>query len=107
MNNYVPTAASGTAYTRAKRLVMDNPLNGTQTVSVYEELVVQLNGDTVQQDKAGFTVQINDTSKTVALLDPETGAPTGQTMTYVQVYAAMYSAYIAWASMRDAGVTPA
>lgn len=107
MVSYVPTQTTGTLYRRAKRMDLVNPLNGTQSVNVYEEFVAVLNGNNFLQDSDGFTVSINDMTKTVPLLDTNTGQPTGQTMTYADIYQAMYSAYIMWASQRDAGQTPA
>ncbi len=48
-----------------------------------------------------------DPAKTIALRDPATGEPTGQTVTYAEAYALLYSAYLSAAAERDAAQQPA
>ncbi len=48
-----------------------------------------------------------DPAKQVAIIDPSTGAPTGATMTFADIYVAVYSAYLAEAQARDAAAAPA
>jgi hypothetical protein len=103
-HNYEPTQVDARIYRRARLVQMDNPLGGTRTVSFYEEDVTQVNGDVIKQDAGVLRIEVPDAAMMtdVPLLDPATDALTGQTMTYLQIYQAVYSLYFMLAAQRDA-----
>lgn len=106
MANYQETTLAGTAYTRANGVQVSNG-ETSKSISFQEERVINLDDGEVIRKPAGqvwspFTAENALTE--FALLDPTTGADTGATMTYQDLYVALYSLYLHLAAERDAYV---
>ena len=104
MSDYRETAVTGTAWQRCCQIVIDNPRQGVPTVRFDEESVLALADGTEMRRPMGALAVPFDPAKEIAMCNPATGALTGMTMNYAEVYAVLYSAYLAAALERD---TPA
>jgi len=105
MANYKETSGSATTWTRANRVMILNPLEpevGKQ-ISFFEETVAKV-GDTVIRSDSGYTSAYYVPDKQVELLDPQSGEPTGKTITHAEIYQAIYSMYITAAKARDLAI---
>ena len=105
-NNYKETTITGTKWTRAAKVVLNNPYLGIPTIMFEEEEIISAGGTVIRQDAQrmlGNDVQRGLTDPTTAfpLLDPATDAVIG-TATHGQVYALIYSLYKQLAIERDA-----
>lgn len=103
MADYKETTVSGTQYVRCHTVTILNPLDGVKAANFSEETVINLADRQIKEGAGGFQLPFTeDTAATeFPLLNPETGAPTGQTMTYTDLYVALYSLYIFGALARD------
>jgi hypothetical protein len=102
MPNYNETNVTGTKWTRSNQVRIRNPLDGIPTATFMEEEVVNLdNGERITQRASGVSERLIDPSVSFNLLNPEDDSVIG-TMTYGQVYAALYSLYRKLAAERDA-----
>ena len=102
MSDYKETAITGSSYVRANTVLLENPKNGTPAIIFTEERWYDLGeGTTVAAQLGQFKVNF-EPAGVIDILDPGTGAPTGQTITQAEVYAAIYSFYIQAALDRDA-----
>lgn len=106
MPNYRETSVTGSQHQRARRVVIDNPLNGTPQVNFVEETVVDVGAEKINRDAGNLYVAF-DPTKQVAIIDPSTGAATGQTVTHAEVYAILHSVYLQAAGERDAAAAAA
>ena len=104
MANYKETTVTGTSYQRAWRVEIENGLVDKH-IRFYEEVIAQLDAGHVVSEKVGVGVWSPFTAENMftefAVLNPETGEDTGATMTYADVYTALYSLYIYLAIARD------
>jgi hypothetical protein len=82
-------------------LEINNPRTGLPSVRFYEDRVVQLGDIDVVTPCSQLFVEA-DQSKMIAIIDPTTGSPTGQTMAQGAIYVLLYSAYLQHAADRDA-----
>ncbi len=104
MPNYKESSVAGSSYVRAGSVFIDNGLIN-KSIAFQEQEVMTL-GDEVISKSLGlvaseFTAENQDTA--FALLDPETNQQVdGQTMTFADVYNALYSLYLHLALERDA-----
>jgi len=98
-------------YVRASAIAFYNPLTGRPYVGVSEDIVqVNEDGSLSQTDEnlqdqgvkgISFSFDPESDNETMNILDPSDGAVTG-TMTYAEVYNAVYSLYFHLAAIRDA-----
>lgn len=103
MPNYKESTITGTSYTRANTVTIHNPLNAIPSIHITEESVVQVGDKSILLPVAsGHLYGPFNPSNQIALLNPNTLEPTGQTMTEQEVYIALFSKYIAMAQARDA-----
>jgi hypothetical protein len=107
MSNYKESTVAGTAYVRSNSVVIANPVEGVRAISYYEEQVINLEGgERIIRPKGGlqepFTTE-NMLSE-FPLVNPETGAPVGVTMKYLDVYVALHSLYLYLAQKRDEAI---
>jgi hypothetical protein len=87
---------------RACQVVIDNPKVGAPRISFLEEIVRAFpDGTSEAVPVPGMTLEY-DPALVVNLIDPTTGAPTGQTLTAQQMYVSLYSLYFQLAQARDA-----
>lgn len=105
MANYKETAGSATTWTRANRVMILNPLEDIpKQISFFEETVVKI-GDTVVRSDSGYAAAYYVPDKQVELLDPQSGEPTGKTISHAEIYQAIYSMYITAAKARDLAIS--
>jgi hypothetical protein len=103
MPNYRETTSSGTSYTRAHTVIINNDLNW-KNIEFQEERVFVLDGGETLNQRGGhlgceFTPEAAAT--TFAVLDPETGSDLGVTSSYGEVYALLFSIYMHMVTERD------
>jgi len=97
---YQPTDVAGQEYTRCYQVVIDNHRLRAPVATFFEERV--LVGSTSRAQAVGQVEMPYDPASQIALVDPTTGEPTGQTISGAQLYAMVYSAYMHAAVARDA-----
>lgn len=100
MANYKETSVVGSQYTRCSEISIVNPLNLTPSVQFTEEKVTILGDKKIIERSGEITVSF-DPDKVIPVLDPITGEQTGTNISYAEVYAILYSAYIQEAEARD------
>jgi len=100
-----PTTQSGEVYDAVDRIVLETPADGDPSINLVAVKRIEMDGVTQrvsksskveqirtadQTDEDGSTIPSN-LSETFAVLDPVTGADTGQTMDYSTAMAIVYS----------------
>ena len=101
---YQQTHVTGEQWLRAKRIVIDNPLDGLPTARFVEERVVNIaGGGQFRRDAGVLEVPATQESATqvIPLVNPETGEPTGESLTYLEAQVVLHSAYLHFADLRD------
>ncbi len=99
------TIGDVTTYVRPYQTMSLGPLNGPNSMTISEELVVVLpDASTVNVPLATPALQatITDPSASFNIVNPTTGEITG-TMTFAQLKCQMYSLYLYLAAIRDGG----
>ena len=106
MPNYRETTTSGTSYTRAHTVVINNDLNFKNIEFQEERVFVMEDGETLNKRLGHLDCDFTpETAATVfPVIDPETGEDTGATASYGEVYALLFSVYMHMAAERDAYV---
>jgi hypothetical protein len=102
-NDYRQTDVAGTSYQRGRSLYFENPKDSAPSLLIREERVINL-ADRVITEHAGEILKtVNDLSVEFQLRNPTTNEliPTA-TMTYQDLYVALYSLYWHLAEERDA-----
>lgn len=85
---------AGESYIRCHQVVIDNRLGHAPTIAFHRERIIGLaDGATVTQPMSPREVAF-DPAAVVPVLNPETGEPTGQTVTQGDLYALIYSAFV-------------
>lgn len=102
MPNYRETAASGTQWQRCAAIVITNPYGGTPSIRMDEETIAMMGGEKFIKSVGCIESQFNP-AEIIPLINPETGEALGQTMTFMEMYVALHSLYLAKATARDAG----
>ena len=100
MADYKAQEITGTAWQRCYKVTVLNNRNSTPTIT-FDEQKVYLMPDrevVLNVDSCSATF---DPEGEIDVLNPETGESTGLKMTQAQLYAAVYSLYIATATARD------
>ena len=104
--NYQESTVTGTSWVRCKAVTISNPLEGADdaapSVNFYEEKVVVSDGDYTRIPVGGCR-KVFDAAGVITVLNPDTDAPTGSTMTHGELYAVLYSLYMQTALERDMG----
>lgn len=100
MPDYKETAVTGTQWQRCAAVVIMNPLNGTPTIRMDEEIIANFGGNAFSKSVPGIQMDF-DPAMVIPLLNPETGEALGASMTGMEVYVALYSLYIMQAKARD------
>lgn len=103
MANYRETGVRGESWVRAKRIVIDNPLEGIPNVKFIEEKVINLTDEryfkTIGSMEAPASEDIMH--EEIPLIDPVTSLPTEKSITYGEAYNVLKSAYLHFAELRD------
>lgn len=105
MPDYKQATVVGQARQRCKQIVIDNSLGQVPGIRFDEERVISTEEGDIQRD-AGTLAASYAPSHVVQLLNPITGEPTGKSITYGEVYAIIYSAYLDAAFARDIANLP-
>lgn len=85
---------AGESYIRCHQVVIDNRLGHAPTIAFHRERIIGLADDaTVTQPMSPREVAF-DPAAVVPVLNPETGEPTGQTVTQGDLYALIYSVFV-------------
>lgn len=100
MADYKETTVNGTQWQRCRTVIIDNSYGRQPVITFQEEKLTNVNGELFQQGAGGLNVPF-DPSKVITLLDPATGQPTGQTITFGEMYVGMWSLYMQEAFARD------
>lgn len=98
---YKESRVAGTKYTRCHTMSISNPRDSAPFVRFEEEVVVLGDSETISSPIGGFGVLYDNPDKLIPIRDPQTYSLTGQSITYAQLYAMLFSAYWAAAAERD------
>ncbi len=102
--NYKESTVVGTSYVRCNRVQIVNKLNQTPWVVFGEEKVITTEDGSVTLPTSGTaecTKLFDPIGGSIALLDPETDTPTGETVSHAKLYQILYSLYLETAQERD------
>lgn len=102
MADYNESTVAGQTWQRAYQIVIENTRGSAPVIRFDEERVIALEDGTEVRKPLGNLAVSFDPTASIPLLNPLTGEPTGGTITHGEVYAILYSAYIASALARDA-----
>lgn len=86
---------SGDSYVRCPQVIVDNRLDKTPLVTFHRERILGLDGGAIMREPMSPRIVPFDPAASVDVIDPETGDPTGQTITHGELYALIYSVFIA------------
>ena len=92
------TPVAGESYRRCFQVVIDNPLVGDPSVMFSQETILGTDIGSVLRIPIGPLAMPFDPDAEIAVINPETGEPTGATVTQAEVYTLIFSAYIAAAN---------
>lgn len=99
--NYRETTVAGSEYVRCRAIVISNHSGKTPRVEFVEERITVL-GDR-SMSEPGVTLSVDfDPAAVINVLNPLDNTQTGQSVTYADVYAVLYSAWMQEAKLRDA-----
>lgn len=102
MANYQESTGDGATWKRCRAIEILNPLNGPKSVIYREEIAARVGEITMPTGITDIMQEsVIDLNKTISVRNPETGELTGDTITYGEVYAILYSAYMQLAIIRD------
>ena len=104
MPDYKESQVAGTRWQRCNRIVINNPYGAMPNIRFDEEERVALGDRTLGNPVGGIIKDFDNPALTFPLCNPATGEATGTTMTYGDVYAVLWSLYMALAEERDAEV---
>lgn len=90
--DYRPVA--GESYRRCNQVIIDNPYDGAPSITFAQETILGAGSAVMHLPMSGIRV-VFDLVATIPVINPETGQPTGQTITHAALYAMIYSAFIA------------
>lgn len=89
------TPFAGESYVRCPQVVVDNRLGATPAVTFHRETVIGIAGGGVLRQALSPREMIFDPAAEVPVLNPETGEPTGETITQGALYALIFSVFVA------------
>lgn len=104
--NYREASMAGTAWQRARLVLLHNPLGGAKGATFQEERALSLDGQQSSLGDVGSYRVDFEADGTIPLLDPATGEPTGETATHAQLYQIVFSLYRQTAAARDQAEAP-
>lgn len=104
MPNYKETTITGNKYQRACRVMIENPINKTPTVSFIEEEITINSDDNITHKLVGSLNMTFDPNEVVEIINPTTNLPTGQKYPTAIAQLIIYSLYWKKARERDAKV---
>lgn len=103
LTKYSQSSITGESWVRAKRIVIDNPNDDSKMIRFIEEMLINIDGRIIAEDLGSLRMDITDEDmgKEITIIDPTTGEPTGQRITYQELYGILFSAYLEQAALRD------
>jgi hypothetical protein len=102
MPNYKESDVSGVAWQRCHTVTIQNQLQSPKAVEFQEEQVIDISGKIYREWVKGCSKDY-DATASFPILNPQTNAETGITMTHQELYVALYSLYMQTAAERDMG----
>lgn len=101
-DNYLQTTVSGTSYQRGRSMYFENPLNGAPSVLVREERITNLGDKQIAEAAGEIRKVVSDFTTTFQLRNPTTNEIIPDaTMSYQDLYVALFSLYWDLAEERD------
>lgn len=101
MADYKASTKQVGSWQRCYRITIENPYNAIPSIR-FDEEVCTVDGSAIASKVAGSILKdYDDQSKTFQLRNPLTGEQTGAAMSYGEVYAVLWSLYMALAEERD------
>lgn len=100
MANYKESTISGNKWQRCCRVVISNVYGRTPIIEFVEEAAFS-DGASVVTNQLGRISTPFDPLSEIQLLDIDTGIPTGQTITHLDMYKYIFSLYMQQATIRD------
>lgn len=85
---------AGESYIRCPQVVIDNRVGKSPTVTFHREQVVGMDDGAVARRPLAPNVLAFDPQASVPVIDPETGEPTGATITQGELYALVFSVFV-------------
>jgi hypothetical protein len=86
---------AGESYVRCNQVIIENPAASPPTILFSRERVIGVDGGEVIRQPLQPVPLAFDPLGEIPLVDMETGEPTGQVIRQVEVYAAIFSAFLA------------
>ena len=102
MSDYRQQQAAALTWRRAVEVTVTNRLNAVPMMGFIEEDVVQVGDRSFIQPVPGALGVPFNPAGSIALVNPETGAPLGATVSHQELYVILYSVYLKAAQDRDA-----
>lgn len=104
--NYNPSTASGVTWVRCNAVHIVNEYGKTPIIRFNEEKILTIGDEVVTKLSPSSAVVFDAENGVVPLVNPETNLPTGETVTHMQIYQILHSAYLQAAMARDAAEGP-
>lgn len=105
MAQYQEQTVQGQVWQRCYAIHITNPLGGQATITFEEEKVMTVDSEVIK-NPTGLCRKRFNAPVTFPLRNPQTGEPTGETMTHLDVYKVLYSLYMQTALQRDGVIPP-
>lgn len=86
---------AGGSYRRCHQIIIDNPLGRAPAITFGQETVIGTGGGEVLHVPMTPVLLAFEPASEIPVIDPQNGQPTGATITQAEVYAMVYSAWIA------------
>lgn len=107
MAEYRETNVTGSSYQRGRSMYFENPKGSTPSLLIREERVTELADRETFEPCGEILKTVNDLSVVFQIRDPQTNEVIeGQSMTYQDLYVALFSLYWHLAEERDNYVPP-
>lgn len=101
MPNYKESEITGSQWTRAFRVVIENPYNKQSAIVFMEEKLFNTGDNIVKLPLDSTLVEYFNQESKFKLLDPHTLEPIGIDMSHMDLYTVLNSLYMALANRRD------
>ena len=100
--NYRESDVIGVTWQRCHRIDIRNPYEEPKFAVFLEEEITDLgNGKIVKSPAGQILADFTDPTTVVNLINPLTGAPLNETVTYQDIYVILHSLYLQLATERD------
>ena len=104
--DYKQATITGDSWQRCLHIEINNPSGATPSIRFDEERRIALaDGTSIGTPAGSIHKDFTDPAVEFPLLDPSTGNPVGATISHGEVYAILWSLYMALAAERDAAMT--